>query len=181
MALKRLSSLTAVAVMVAVILAACGGGGASGDPVATVQALFNAVAAKQFDRMAEFACADKKDEIESEFNIGEALASSAPGLEAQQVLDAMTISFADLKLTEASRSGNAAVVHVEGKMVITVDPAKFRELVKVLLEAQGLTGVDDAMIDQFAGPFAEQFEQGQDVSTDFEMVNEGGKWLICGP
>jgi hypothetical protein len=180
MTFKRFGSLTTAAMILALVLAACGGG-AGGDPVATVQAMFNAVAAKQFDRLAEFACADKKDEIESQFNIGEALAGSAPGLEAQQVLDAMTFSFADLKLTETNRSGNAATVHAEGKMVITVDPARFRVLVKALLEAQGLTGVDDAMIDQFAGPFAEQFEQGQDITTDFDMVNEGGKWLICGP
>jgi len=63
---------------------------------------------------------------------------------------------------------------------IDVDSAKFKGVLRKLLEAQGVTGVDDAMIDQFMEPAMEQFKElGQSFDQDMKLVNENGKWLIC--
>ena len=169
----------AILSVTAIVLAACGGG-AGGDPTATVREVFKRLEAKQFDQLTELACADKKEEFTERFDFSGQMAAALPGVEAQKVLDAIAVKVTGLEVKEVSRSGNAAVVHVSGELQLQFDAAKFKEILREVLKAQGLGEVDDAMLDQFVGPALAEFEQATELNADVDMVNEGGQWLICG-
>ncbi len=169
----------AILTMTAIVLAACGGG-AGGDPTATVREAFKRLEAKQFDQLAELACTDKKDEFAERFDLSGQMAASLPGVDAQKVLDAISVSTTGLDVKEVSRSGNTAVVHVTGQLQLQFDQDKFKEILREVLKAQGLGEVDDAMLDQVMGPALAQAEQTTELNDDVDMVNEGGTWLICG-
>ena len=174
------SVLALVLIATGLVLSACGGGGAGGDPVSTVQEVFRRMEAKQFNNLGELVCADKKDEFTQQMDFSASMSTAFPGIDAQQVLDALSIKVSNLSVTEVSRSGNEAVVHVKGTLGISIDPEKFKPILKEMLKAQGLGDVDDATLDQFIDPIVEQAEQGTDIDNDVTMTNEGGKWLICG-
>lgn len=173
---KRLSALFVLSLALSLILSACGGAGAGADPVATVREAFRRLEAKQFDKLSELACAAQKDTFGQQFDPS---ASLGGGVDVQKILDAVTVKVANLDVNEVSRSGNEAVVHVKAQMQLSFDPAKFKEVLREMLKAQGLGDVDDATLDQFLGPAIEQASQTQDLDEDVEMVNENGQWLIC--
>ena len=106
---------------------------------------------------------------------------SGADADADQILEMLTFKVSDLKVTEKSKSGDKAVVSVTGRLEMTVDPEKFKDLVRDMLKEQGMGDVSDELIDQFAGPALEQFEDfSTDLDEELEVVKEGGKWLICG-
>ncbi|MGH2592165.1 MAG: hypothetical protein ACRDGG_01485 [Anaerolineae bacterium] len=178
---QRFGTLLALMMVLGIILAACGGS-AGGDPVAVVQEMFRAVEAKQFNKIVDLACEAQKDEITKDFDFGANLASQiGRGIDAQKVLDAMTFKLSNMDYKETSRSGNVAVVHVKGRLDISIDPEKFKAVVAEILQAQGLADVDQTTLDQATGAVMEQFEGfGQDLDEDINVVNENGKWLVCG-
>jgi hypothetical protein len=90
----------------------------------------------------------------------------------------MKVEFKDLQTTEKSKSGTTAVVHVTGTSTITFDPAKMREIVKKVLAAQGQPA-DDATIDVALNAMGSQLTQTQTLDEDVNVVQEGGKWLLC--
>lgn len=181
---KRLFIFLSLVVVLSLALAACGGGDDddAGDPTQVVKDLMKAIENKQFDKIPDYACAAQKEEVAETFDIGTAIASSLGGedVDPEKVLDAMTFKVSNLEVTEKSKSGDKAVVHVKARLEMSVDPEKFKELVRELLEAQGLGDIPDSLLDQQVGPILEQFEDfGEDIDQDFEVVEEEGKWLIC--
>jgi len=181
---KRLALLMSLVIMISPVLTACGGGGGSGDdPTAAVKDLFKAIEQKKFDKIPDYACEAQKEEARQTFDFGAIMAESLGGadVDPQKILDAMSFKMADLEVTKVSESGDTATVHVKGKLEISVDPDKFKDVVKELLKAQGME-VSDEMLDQFVGPAMEQFQDfGQELDEDITMAKEGGKWLICEP
>jgi len=166
------------------VLAACGGGdnGDDGDATGTVNDLFNAIENKQFDKIPDFACAAQKEDVRQTFDFGSIIASSLGGadVDPQMILDALTFKLSGLEITEKSKSGDKAIVHAKGRLEMTVDPEKFKDVVRELLKQQGIGDVSDELMDQFAGPVMEQFEDfSTDMDDDIALVKEDGKWLIC--
>jgi len=176
---KRFSHVVALLIVASAILAACGGGGRGGDPAATIQEAFRRMEAKQFDKIAELACEAKRADLAETLDFGAAMSQALPGIDAQQVLDSLSIKVANLDVKEVSRSGNEAVYHVKGDLTMTFDPEKFKPILKEVLKSQGLGDMDDATLDSFLGPMLEQAQQATAIDDDVNMVNEGGKWLIC--
>ncbi len=158
-------------------LAACTGSSAS-DPTTAVPNVINAMKAKNFSSIPALICAAKRDEISSKLDFTSGLASSAPGLDRQALLNAMTLDFQNLQVAKVSESGDKAVVSVKGKLVMTVDPAKARDLVKAILTAAGQTPTD-AQIDQVQQAMMAQFAKGTDIDAQGDVVKEGGAWLLC--
>jgi hypothetical protein len=174
---RRFGLGMALVLVLGVALAGCGGGGGTGDPVSVVKEVTNAMQAKQWDKIADYACADKKDEIAKQFNFAESLA--IPGVDTKKFSDALTIKFSSLDIKEESRSGNTAVVSMKGKLEVTVQPDMLKDVVKQALQASGQTDVTDAMVEAALSSMSDQFNFSQDMDEKVNVVNEGGKWLIC--
>jgi hypothetical protein len=170
----------AAVLVLGVVLAGCGGGGGStSDPAGVVKAVTDAMQAKQWDKIADYACAEKKDEIAKQFNFAESMAGSLPGVDTKKFSDALTIKFENLEVKEKSREGDKAVVSMKGKMSMTVAPDQLKELVKEALKASGQADVTDEMVEMALGAMGDQFNFSQDMDEEVTVVNEGGKWLIC--
>lgn len=173
---RRLLNLGVAAL--AIVVVGCGGSGSTntGDPVAAVRSMVSLIEAKQFDQLQNVVCADKQDEVANAFNPGAALASGLPGVDPGSILQAMSVKFNNLQATEQSRNGNTATVNVKSDLVMSVDQAKMRDVMRQILSAQGQT-VPDQQLDAMIAAFSSSGNQSIDESV--EVVNEGGKWLVC--
>jgi hypothetical protein len=171
--MRRLLVLAALVVS----LAACGGssgggnvaGGPAGDPVGAVNNFINAIKAKSLDKLGPLTCAAKRYEIIGSMSVN----TSA------DMLDAMNFDFQDLKVEQTSVSGDAAKVHVAGKLVLTLDPTKGKEAVRKALQAAAPSGtqVTDDQVNQMMTLFASG--KPADISSDVDVVKENGGWVVC--
>jgi hypothetical protein len=161
-----------------VVLAGCGGGGATSDPTGVVNELVKILEAKQWDKVADLACAEKKEEISKQFNFAESFGGAIPGADAQKVSDALTFKFENVQVKEESREGNTATVSIKGKMAMTMDPTKLKDLVTEALKASGQDATDE-MVDLALGAMGTEFNFTEDMDETLTVVNEGGKWLLC--
>jgi len=175
--LKRAMAMVALA---AFTIAGCGAGigGSSNDPVSVVNEAMNAAETGGFSKLTEFACQANKDDITEAFGSGDLSGLAAAGIDANELLGAMKIDFQDMAVTPVSQSGSEATVHLKGKMAMTFDEAKIREVMKKVIEAQGMP-VDDATIDAAMSMMTAQLTQTQDIETDMKVLQENGKWVIC--
>jgi len=174
--MNRLSKVLAVLLLASVALSACGGGSA-GDPVATVKSLMQVVQDKKFDSIADYVCAERKDEVASQLDFRSSLGEM--GFDAQKLVDAMTIDLSNVQYAKVSESGDNAVVNIKGDMKLKVDREKIRDLIVELIKAQGIEQVSDDMINSTLDIMAAQLESGIDISADVELVKEGGAWKVC--
>jgi predicted small lipoprotein YifL len=176
--MKRLNSLFVVLCVLSIALTACGGGAAA-DPAATVKAAMDAVVNKQFDKIVDFSCAAKKDQVAGQLNPAAQLANA--GMDAattQQLLDSMTITLTGGEFTKLSETGDTAQVQMKGSLAMKFDREKLKAVVVSLLKSQGMDATDDIVnqaLDQVSG----QLEKGQDIDNKVDLVKENGKWVIC--
>ena len=177
--MRRLSVMVIVGIILGVLLAACGGA-AAGDPVSTVKDAMTAITGKQFDKLADFACAAKKTEVQNQFNPAAALGGQGMSKEdVQKLLDAMNISFDNPQFGAPTVSGDSASVPMQGKLAIKFDRPKLKAFVSSALQAQGTITATDDQINQVLDAVATQLEQGQDISSTIDLIKENGKWVIC--
>ena len=178
--MQGLKRAMATVALVAFTIAGCSGGigGGANDPVSVVNEAMNAAETGGFSKLTEFACQANKDDISEAFGGGDLGALSAAGIDPNELLGAMKIDFQDMAVTPVSQSGNEATVHLKGKMAMTFDEAKIREVMKKVVEAQGLEATDE-MIDAAMGMITGQLSQTQDIETDMKVLQENGKWVIC--
>ncbi len=174
--MKRNSVLVLAALLLSLGLAACGGSAAASDPVATVKDMMQVVSNKQVDKIVDYACASQKDSVKKQFDFASALGGT--GMDAQKVLDAMSISFENPEYTKVSESGDKATVHMKAKLVMKIDKEKFKSIVADVMKAQGQE-LPAEQISPLIDQMAAQFEQGQAIDNDIQMVKENGKWLVC--
>jgi hypothetical protein len=164
---------------VAIAVAACGGGAPnSAEPVGAVTAALDAAKSGGFPKLAEFACAAKKSDIAAAFGAEGLGQLTALGISQDDLFNSMQMSFENVNATEKSRDGSTAVVHVTGDMKVSFDRAKFKEILKKIMEAQGQS-VDDATLELAMGAMEGQLSQTQKMDEDITVVQEDGKWLIC--
>ena len=172
------STLASIAALVLLAVAACGGG-ATGDPTATVKEMVSLVESKQFAKIADIACAAEKQAVAEQFDFGTQLSGELPGMDAAAITDTMTISMEPITYTEVEKSADKAKVKMTGTMTIGVDTEKMKALLAKTLQAQGLPA-DDAMIGPAVDAMVTEFAQGQDIDSTVDLVFENGKWLVCG-
>jgi len=170
--------LAVVPFIVAVLVAACGGTPGAGDsPTGVVKTALDRVAAKQVDKLPELACAAQRDRITEAFDLTGGMAGLLPGLDAKALLEAVTFDVSKVVLTEGTVSGDTAEVRVTGTMGIEFDAATMREVLRPVLEEQGLPS-DDASIDAMLGGL-EAMAQNVPVDETVQVVREDGAWKIC--
>lgn len=148
------------------------------EPAGTVQAALTAVQSGGFTKVADYTCAAKKSDITSAFGGGNLGALTAAGVSMSDLFSAMTIGFENVTTKEVSKSDTAAVVHLNADMKMTFDKDKMREVMKKMMAAQGAPA-DDATLDQVMTAMTASLTQTQKLDEDMNLVNEGGKWLVC--
>ncbi len=120
--------------------------------------------AKAFDKLAPLVCAAQRESI-----VGSVTGATSGVTKA--LLDAMTFDFQNVNAQQTSINGDAAVVHLTGKVVTTVDAGKAKDAVKQML---GNNATDD-QINQMIAAMA----QSRDISQDVDVVKENGGWVVC--
>lgn len=170
--------LAAFAVLaLALLAAACGGAPGGGSPTAVVQAALDRMAGKQLDQLPELACAAERDRITDQFDLTGGMGSMLPGLDASALLDAVSLDVSKVVLTEGTVSGDRAEVRMTGTIGITFDAAKMREVLRPVLEEQGLP-IDDASLDAMMTGL-EGMAQAVPLDETVQVVREDGAWKIC--
>jgi hypothetical protein len=176
----QIRRVAALVFALAMTLGACGGapGGAANDPSGVVSAALAAAQSGGLAKLTDFACAAHKNDIAGALGGGNMGALTAAGVKPEDILGAMSMTFANVATKEVTKTDTAATVHVTGDMTITVDKDKFKTIAKALFTAQGLPA-DDATIDAMVSQMATTMSSTQKLDQDIKVVNEGGKWLIC--
>jgi predicted small lipoprotein YifL len=171
---------TALVVVAVFSLAGCGNAAPNtSEPAGAVGAALDAAESGGFAKIADFTCAANQGKITSAFGgSGDLSSLQALGVPANELLDAVKVDFQDIKATETSKAGDKATVHVTGKAVTSFDPAKMKEVLKKVMAAQGQPA-DDATINAAMTAMSSQLTQTQALDRDVNLVQEGGKWLIC--
>ena len=178
----RTGFLATALAAVALVAAACSGGpggGNTNDPVGTVNAAIAAAESGSFTALTEYMCQASKDDVTSAFGGGGDLGDLAgAGIDPDELFDAVKFDFQDQTVTEVSRSDTEATVHLKGNMAMTFDPEAMRNIVKQILEAQGIEA-NDQMIDLAMSTMEQQLSQTQPIDTDMKVIQENGKWVMC--
>jgi hypothetical protein len=164
-----------------IAVAACGGAPAGGgEPAGVVTTALEATETGGLAKMADYTCAAQKANLTGVLGGTADLSQlTAMGIDLPALMAAMKLNFEEVKATETSKTADKATVHVTGKVTVSFDEASFRPIVKQILEAQGVAA-DDAMIDQMLTSMAGQLSQTQTLDEDLNLIQEGGKWVVCG-
>ena len=147
----------------------------AGTPDGAVNALLDVVIAKQFDQIGPLVCESRRDELIAEFDLVRAFSSD--GIDAQPLVDAMTLTVDGRDVSVVSEEGDDSTVHVDGTLRIAVDENAAKEWLRTSLEALGQSA-DDATIDQFLSSIMGRLGN-IPVSSDVDVVREDGQWLVC--
>jgi hypothetical protein len=173
---------TAPPVAALLALAACTGapaGGSTDTPAGALNAAIAAAESNGLDAMVDFACEARKGDIAEAFGGGGGMEGlAALGIDPNELFDAMKVDFQDVTTTETSSTDTEATVHIKGKMLITLEEAKMREILKKVLEAQGQP-TNDQVLDGAMQMLGGQLSQTQDLDEDVQIVKDNGKWLVC--
>jgi hypothetical protein len=178
-ALRRLAPLAILALSLAV--AACGGvpGTAADSPTAVVQEALDRMQAKDLDALPELACAAQRDSIAEGLDLTGGLGDVLPGLDTTAFLDAIEFDLSNVTVTERSVEGDTAEVGVGGALGLEFDPERLRDVMRPVLEQQGMP-TDDATIDAMLGGLS-SMAQNMPIDETVELVREDGAWKICDP
>lgn len=178
MRLSRTRRLVAGIALVALLAGCSGGSGPGSDPASTVKDFANVVSSGQWDKIPDYACAARKEDLKKQFDFSGAAGDAFGGMDLGDIGDALKISFVNLEVKEKSREGDKATVSMAGKIKMEFDKDKMKALVKKAAEAAGQP-MDDAQIDMALGMLSGLGGMEQDIDEEMTLVNEGGKWLIC--
>lgn len=167
-----------VLMLVAAVGCGAAGGGPANDPSGSVTNALAAVSSGGLSKITDFACAAHKNDLIDAFGGGNAAALAAAGVKTEDVLNAMSMQFTNVAVKELSKTDTTAKVHVTADMKVSFDKDKFKALMKTVLAAQGQP-TDDATLDAMLNGMSGMLEQTQKFDEDVDVVNEGGKWLLC--
>jgi hypothetical protein len=166
-----------IALLFALTLAACGGGGDGENPTDVVEKVVDAMGTLDVEEASKYFCQERQDELaqtlESGFEELEAL-----GMNPDDLLDAFKLNMTDMKYEEKSKDGDKAVVSVSGKMSLDFDTDKLKEFFRQAAEAAGQE-VTDEQLDMMIGMFSAMGGQEAPIDGDVELVKEDGKWVVC--
>ena len=168
-----------LAVAGAVALAAAGGtpvARAAETPEGAVDAVLDAITARDWDAIGPLVCDDERDAVTAVFDLRRALSSD--GVDAGPLAEALTVTIDGRSVTPLGASGDRATVQVAGVLRLEADEAAARAWVRDSLAASGQP-TDDATIDQFLGFFTAALAEGTDLASSVEVIRQDGAWLLC--
>jgi hypothetical protein len=175
----RRRSRAALAMAMLLAIAACSGPpGSANDPAGAVSGAFAAAQSGGLAKLTDFACAAHKNDMLEALGGADVSGLTEAGIKPEDIASAMTVAFSNIATKEVSKTDTTATVHVTGDMAMKVDAEKFKTIAKAMFTAQGLPA-DDATINAMVTAMAAQMSTTQKLDEDVQVVNEGGKWLIC--
>lgn len=175
--MKKMGKLVIVGLLGVMLLAACGGGAGGDEPTGVVEKVVEAMQTLDVDAAKEYFCEEQKSTMDAALQEGLAELGDL-GLDPDELLDAFSIKFADMKYEETSKDGDEAVVHVSGNMSLDFDAEKLKEFFKKAAEAAGQP-VGDQELDFVVGIFEAMSGQEAPLDGDVELVKEDGDWVVC--
>ena len=173
--MNRLESALACAVLGA-LLAGCASA-APDNPAGTVRQAFSLVDQGNIDGVVGLTCEAQKATIRQQFDVSGSLGRVVPGVDVNQLIQAINIDATGLAITQTSASVDKASVQVVGTMKVSVDAPRLRDMFKKLAEQQGQP-VDDATLDGLVSTL-QAVSQSIPVNQTVDVVREGGAWKIC--
>jgi hypothetical protein len=165
-------------VVVALVSVACSSAPATTDPAGTVQAALSAVTSGGVAKFTDYMCSAKKADPLTALGASNVQALTAAGVKPEDVMAAMSVSFANVAASETSKTATTATVHLTADSSINFDRDKMRPIMKTVLAAQAKP-TDDATVDAVLNLMAGSLSRTQHVDQTVNLVNEGGKWLVC--
>jgi hypothetical protein len=168
------------AALLAVVVAACGGSTPAADsPEGVVAKALELVAAKDLDGLRELACAGQENELTNLLGLPMAIGAGVlPGLNTDELVDAVEIDVSDVKVGTATIDGEEATVPLSGDLGVTFDADAMRPILRTLLEGQG-TSMTDEQLDALLRTLE---AYGQAIPLDdqaISLIREGGAWKVC--
>jgi hypothetical protein len=146
-------------------------------PEDVVNQLLDTIAAKEFDRVGDLACADERASVVAQFDVAASF-SDIPGLDGEAFLEAFEFSVEDRSVTLLSQEGDEASVDISATLAMSMDAEAARPFIVTILESSGVE-VTDEMIEQGLATFMSGTEEGQQLDATVRVVREDGAWLIC--
>jgi hypothetical protein len=150
---------------------------AQDSPEGVVNELLDAIAAKDFDRVGDLACAAERASVVSQFDVATQF-SDIPGLDGEAFLEAFEFGVEDRSVTLLSEEGDEASVEVSATLTMAMDPEAARPFIVTILESAGVE-VTDEMVEQGLATFMSGTEEGQELDATVRVIREDGAWLIC--
>jgi hypothetical protein len=144
-----------------------------------VNAVLDALIARQWDRIPALMCAELRAS-------GTEFSTSLGGPEGKQLMDAITIDFAnrDVTLGGTVLSGvpwqasvDRAFVNVAGQLTLKVSVDAIRALLDKAAAAAS-ESPDPSAIDQQVAA-VQGFLRSLSIASKISVANEGGGWLVC--
>jgi hypothetical protein len=136
------------------------------------------MAAMDLEGLSELACAGQEEKIRDQLGLPGGLGGELlPGLDTQELLDAIKLDVSDVTVGTATVDGDVAQVPVDGDLGVTFDAEAMRPILRELLGAQGESMTDD-QLDALLGSL-EAFGQSVPLDTDVRLVREDGAWKVC--
>lgn len=151
----------------------------SDDPAATVNALLDAIVAKDFAGIGPLACAEKRDALTTRFDLKTQFSSLGEGVDVEALFAGITITTPGRTVSVVSQDDATATVTVSGSLALEITDEAARTFVGQLLESQGME-VTEATLDQYTPLMVGQIEQTKDLTKTIDMVYEDGAWRVCG-
>jgi len=149
------------------------------DPVATMNAMLDTIAAMDFAGVGPLVCEAHRAEAEAQFTIDTSTFAGLPEtVDVQAFIDGLTFTIDPRSVTLISNDGTNAQVDVQATLTVGVEDAAARTFVKQLLESQGQEA-SDPVIDAVMPELMSQIAKTQDLSNKTEMLFENGVWTVC--
>ena len=153
---------------------------AAGEPLDVIRQMIAYVEAGAYDKIPAITCAADKVAAADKYDLSKAMASSLPaGIDPTLLVGAIHMAFADPSFVVVTQTPSDATVVMKGNFTMTFDKAKMTAFVKALLTAEG-SPADDATIAASLSMMESSLTNLQAVDSTVHVVNENGKWLICG-
>jgi hypothetical protein len=174
----RRSPLLVLALLIAGRLPGAGGAAAAGTPVGAVDALLDAIVARDAAAIEAVACdgfgvtvADALDPIRG--------LGAADGADGMALAAAVMLRIDDRAVAVVEEAADTATVSVAGRLHAAVDPEIARTWVAGRLEAAGQP-TDEASVDASLDAFLAALAVGRDLATTADVVRTDGDWRVCG-
>jgi hypothetical protein len=168
------------AVLLAAVVAACGGNAPAADsPEGVVAKALDLVAAKDLDGLRELACAGQEDELTNLLGLPMTIGPGVlPGLNPDELVDAVEIDVSDVSVGSATIDGEEATVPLSGELGVTFDAEAMRPILREIMDQQG-TSMTDEQLDALLRTLQ---TYGQAIPLDdqaIRLIREDGAWKVC--